>query len=434
VAPKLIVKTERTVTLANRQDSGTTTMTKRARRPGKDSRRRPQGTPSVIFLDDCRWNAFHQLAPLLRRAGVRTIRVSTESRVKTRVASRLLFDRYAILPDESDVGAFREILAGEDVVDIQFAESLGDLVAKSADLLQPDVAEQVGRRISVVDKFVAAGMLAAAGVRTPEVVPVADATPAEMAERFGFPIVVKERVGYGGERVSIVGDLEALVAATSGWGRGTGDLFYEQYVDGTKLNYAAVVSSTGIEQELAYQVTRWRQPVGRASEVETIDDAQLVAFGRRALDVVGCKGLVNMDVIRDVNGVDWLIDFNARAFGGSGNFLAAGIDTSEGYLRAIGLRAAAPKRTKPVVGIRIRVFPTSLEDVIDSGSIPRTVLAFARDSSPYIRWLGVRYWLSEAFLTADSLRLSRKEARAASAPRSLDPIPKAGTMSSTPTR
>jgi len=387
----------------------------------------------VIFLDDCRWNAFHQLAPRLRRAGVRTIRVSTEGRRKTRIASWLLFDRYAILPQGSDVGALREILADEDVVDVQFAESLGDLVAKNADMLHPDVAEQVGRRLSVVDKFVAAGLFAAAGVRTPGVVPVAEATPAEMAQRFGFPIVVKERVGYGGERVSIIRDLETLVAATSGNDASAGDLFYEQYVDGTKLNYAAVISATGIEQELAYKVTRWRQPVGRASEVETIEDVQLVDFGRKALDVVGCTGLVNMDVIRDGNGVDWLIDFNARAFGGSGSFLVAGIDTSEGYLRTIGLRTAPPKRTRPDVGVRIRVFPTCLDDVIDSGSIPRTVLAFVRDSVPYLRWLGGRYWLSELFLTADSLRLSRKESRAPAAPGNVDPAAASETMSSTPT-
>ncbi len=77
-------------------------------------------------------------------------------------------------------------------------------------------------------------------------------------------------------------------------------LFYERFIDGTKLNYAAIVSPTGIEQELTYRVTKWQQPVGRASEVETIDDPQLVAFGRQALEVVGCTGLVNMDVIRDV--------------------------------------------------------------------------------------------------------------------------------------
>ena len=126
-------------------------MTKRARRSGIKSRRRPQGTPSVIFLDDCRWHAFHQLAPELRRAGVRTIRVSTEGRSKTRVTSQLLFDRYAVLPDVSDDRVLKEILAEENVVDIQFAESLGQLVGANTDLLRPEVAEQMRRRLAVLD-------------------------------------------------------------------------------------------------------------------------------------------------------------------------------------------------------------------------------------------------------------------------------------------
>ena len=171
----------------------------------------------------------------------------------------------------------------------------------------------------------------------------------------------------------------------------------------------------------------------RTLALETNFPAGLVALARRALEVVGCTGLVNMDVIRDEHGLDWLIDFNARAFGGSGSFLAAGIDTSEGYLQAIGQRTAAPKRTKPVVGVSFRVFPTCLEDVFESGSIPRTMLAFARDSSPYLRWLGVRYWLSEAFLTADSLRLARRESRAPATRRGPDPVPVTQTMSSSPT-
>jgi hypothetical protein len=247
-------------------------------------------------------------------------------------------------------------------------------------------------------------------------------------------VVVKGSIGYGGERVRIAHDIDELVAAASTLDRGPHTVFYEQCVDGTKLDYAAVVGRVGIEQELAYRVSRWRQPVGGAIEVETIEDSGLTAFARQALEVAGCTGLVNMDIIRDKNGVDWLIDFNARAFGGSGSFLAAGIDTSEGYLRAVGQRAVAPKRTTPVVGVRIRVFPTCLEDVIESGNIPRTVVAFARDSSPYLRWLGVRYWLSEAMLTADSLRLSRKAARALAPQGGLKSAPTPETTSSIPTR
>jgi len=373
-------------------------------------RRRPLGTPCVVFLDDCRWNAFHQLAPKLRRAGVRTMRVSTDRHRMTRIASWLLFDRYVIL-SESNAGVLREILASENVVDIQFAESLGHLVRESAALLRADVAEQVGRRLTVLDKFEASRLFFAAGVRTPAAVRVIDASPHEIADRFGFPVVVKESVGYGGGRVSITHNIDDLVAAALGWGGEPRGIFYEQYVDGTKLDYAAAVSSAAIEQELAYRVTRWREPAGGASEVETIEGPRLIAFARKALEVVGCTGLVNMDIIRDNDGLDWLIDFNARAFGGSASFLATGIDTSEGYLRVIGQRTTPPACPSPTVGVRVQVFPTCLEDVIDSGNIARTALAFARESIPYLRWLGFRYWLSEALSTADAVRLARQEER-----------------------
>ena len=87
---------------------------------------------------------------------------------------------------------------------------------------------------------------------------------------------------------------------------------------------------------------------------------------------VGCTGLVNMDVIRDEKGLDWLIDFNARAFGGSSSFKAAGIDTSQGYLRAIG-SADQPLRRAPahLPTCVFAVFPTCLEDVIDTGAPSR---------------------------------------------------------------
>ena len=306
-----------------------------------------------------------------------------------------------------------DILAGENVVDIQFAESLAELVGQCTDQLQPQIAEQLVRRLAVVDKVVAAKVFTQAGVRTPAMIPVTEITAEEVVKRFGLPIVVKGSIGFGGERVAIAHELDDLVEAVTD-GDDRGDQFFEQFVEGEKLDYAAAVGPTGIEQELAYRVVRWNQPVGRATEVETIDDPELVAFGRKVLDVVGCTGLANMDVIRDGQGLDWLIDFNPRAFGGSGCFRAAGIDTTEGYLRSIGEHSTPIGRMTPATGVHIEVFPTCLEDVIDSGSITRTAVAFMRQSFPYLRWLGWRYWLSEAFLTADTLRIVRKEATARS--------------------
>jgi hypothetical protein len=304
------------------------------------------------------------------------------------------------------------VLAGENVVDVQFAESFCPTVGALAALLAPSVAERVGRRLQMMDKLVAGGRFSAAGVRTPAVLAFADTSAQDAADRFGFPLVVKDRVGFGGERVAIAHDLDELAGETTPWGSREADLFYEEFVTGTKLNYGAVVGDAGIEQELAYRITEWNRPVGRATEIEILDDPQLVAFGRRAVEASGCTGFVNMDVIRDGDGVDWLIDFNARAFGGSGSFMTVGIDISEGYLRVIGARTDPPVHAHAPAGARIRVFPTCLDPVIATGKRARTAAAYVRGSVPYLRWLGLGYWLSEAVHTADSVRRVRKVSRA----------------------
>jgi hypothetical protein len=83
------------------------------------------------------------------------------------------------------------------------------------------------------------------------------------------------------------------------------------------------------------------------------------------------------------------------------------VDTSQGYLRAIGQRSAPPTRAAPVIGARITVFPTTLEELIQRGSIWGTGLTFMRQSAPFLPWLGWRYWLSEALSTAMAVSSAR---------------------------
>ena len=384
--------------------------------------RRRIGTPCVVFLDDARWAAFHQLAPLLRRAGVRTIRVSTGLPTGSRIVSRLVYDRYEVLSPDSDVGALGAILADENVVDIQFVETLGNIVRSNLSALDAGVSEQLRQRLAVQDKFCAAHLFADAGVRTPAVVPVAGASPEDIAARFGFPVVVKERVGSAGANVVIASDIDALIAAVGPLDGTADNRYYEQYVDGAKLNYAAAISSTGVEQELAYRVIRWLLPAGTASEVQTISDPQLEAFGRRAVGVAGCTGLMNMDVIRDREGRDWLIDFNARAFGGAVCFRSAGIDISQGYLRAIEHRLAPAACAKPVADVQFPVFPTCLRETIESGRITRTAMLFMHESWRYLRWVSTGYWLSEALAIAHSVQTCRRAPTQQPAPAPLDSI------------
>jgi len=372
---------------------------------------RHRHAPCVVFVDDSRWAAFHQLSPLLRRAGVRTVRVSVGSRTGSRIASRLVYDRSEVLRDVADTAGLRAILADERVVDIQYVEALGELVRSGLDLLDRTVAERLRQRLAIQDKLFAAELFAAAGVRTPAVVPVGEASPEEVAALFGFPVVVKDRVGSAGANVVIAGDLDALAAAVRSPDAVGVRRYYEQFVDGDKLNYAAAVSDAGREQEFAYRVIRWLMPAGTASEVQTIADPQVIAIGRHAVEVAGCTGLVNMDVIRDHDGRDWLIDFNARAFGGAVCFRSAGIDLSQGYLVALGQRRAPVGRATAVAGVRFPVFPTCLGAVIERGPTRQIAAAFLREARPYLRWIGARYWLSEALAIADSVRTSRRTRR-----------------------
>ena len=396
-------------------------------RPEQRRRRRRLGTPCVVFLDDYRWAAFHQLAPLLRRAGVRTVRVSTGPQAGSRFASRLVYDRYEVLVDPLDAGGLGAILNEENVVDIQFVETLGAIVRPNLRLVDAGVAQRVGQRLAVQDKFAAAHIFGDAGVRTPAVVPVTEVAPDDIATRFGFPVVVKERVGSAGANVVIATDLDALIAAAGRMDESADNRYYEQYVDGEKLNYAAAVTGRGPEQELTYRVIRWLMPAGTACEVQTVHDAQLEAFGRSAVAVAGCTGLLNMDVIRDGEGRDWLIDFNARAFGGAVCFRAAGLDISEGYLRTIGNRAAPVSRAEPVAEVRFPVFPTCLGAVVASGRIGRTATSFVRASWPYLRWVGIRYWVSEALAIAQAVRTARRVRAHQPAPTSPDaPLVRAG--------
>jgi hypothetical protein len=358
----------------------------------------PATAPTVLFVDDSHWHAFMQLSPLLRRQGVRTIRITTEVRTASHVTSSLLFDRHLVVDRSSVPHALAAFLSSENVVDVQFVETVRDLVVDALDMMPPEVGDAITRRLWMMDKMAASASFERSGIRVPATTALLGATPESIIDQYGLPVVVKGRVGCNGDQVLIVDDLEALHDVLARL-RDPESYFCEQYVTGEKLGYAAAVGSDGIAQELTYRVTKWRQPVGSAEEAVTIDDAALAALGRRAVAAARCTGLVNLDVIRDAEGHDWLIDFNPRAFGGLASFVAAGLDLSEGYLSVIGERRSPPTTRGPVVGERVRIFPTCMAEATEGGGLVTTASTYLREARPYLRWLGLRYWLAEAGVT-----------------------------------
>src|SRR5579862_6016283 len=133
--------------------------------PRKISRRK-FGDPAVLFIDDLRWDAFTQLSPLLRRAGVRTIRATTEP--PSRGASKLLFDRVIQLAPSIDGADVLDLVKNEHLIDIQFVESFSNVVEGLVGLLPESAASTVSRRLLVTDKLATSARLRAAGVSAPD--------------------------------------------------------------------------------------------------------------------------------------------------------------------------------------------------------------------------------------------------------------------------
>ena len=374
--------------------------------------RRKAGAPAVIFVDDLRWDAFGQLAARLRHSGIRTVRVTTERGGLTRLATRLLFDRYVILDTRGGNETLRRVLGEENVIDVQVVETFKDLIANSLDRLEPAIAESVQKRLAMMDKYSASRTFAQVGVRTPAVMLASGERPGTVAAQLGLPVVAKARVGCGGGDVVILVSLDELEVAHESLDCAPVGRYFEQFIHGVKLNYAATVSEDGIEQELTYRVSSWLMPVGTATEIETIDDPALAEFGRRAVLASNCTGLINMDIIRDDKGLDWLIDFNARAFGGGANFLSIGVDVSDGYLRSLGRRDVAVVRRFAAANSKICIFPASLGEVLNEGSYRALIVEFLREARPYVKWLGWRYSLSEPLRVIDVAATLRERRRA----------------------
>ncbi|MDT0269468.1 ATP-grasp domain-containing protein [Streptomyces sp. DSM 44915] len=85
------------------------------------------------------------------------------------------------------------------------------------------------------DKFVMKRAVAAAGVPTPEfLVPSSAADAARFAERVGYPVVAKPRLGYASMGVRLVRDAAELAAAAAVWD--PNDVLLESFTEGEVLH------------------------------------------------------------------------------------------------------------------------------------------------------------------------------------------------------
>jgi hypothetical protein len=371
---------------------------KTAGRSGRLLRGTRSDRPStVLFVDDYPWDCFFQLAAGVRRAGFRAVRVTT---TRPSRAASLCFHRSVHISSSPDLVQLSSILAGEDIADVQVVESLAvETYNGLAVMPRSRWSHDWTRRAAAVDKLFVSNLLHARGLRSPQVIAAPVAGAAQVVDALGLPVVCKVRIGSGGLGVWIIPTLDALERLLAE-GCNSDSYFFEQHIGGRPLQYGAVINSGHVELDVTYETVSRTGHMGPASEVFCFEDRDLANTGSQVAESLGISGMINVEVIRDAEGRDWVHDVNPRVWGSFASFRPAKLDLLGTYVRWLrGTDSPIPQRH---VEARLEVFPSGFESSLRSESRMRTHLRFLRSALPYLKWIGPRY------VAYETLRYIRK--------------------------
>ena len=353
--------------------------------------------PTVLFVDDYPWDCFFQLAAGVRRAGFRTVRVTT---ARPSRAASLCFHRSVHLDSSTDLVHLSSILGGEVIADVQVVESLAvETYNRLAVMPGSEWSQDWTRRAAAVDKLFVSNLLNARGLRSPQVIaaPVADA--AHVVDALGLPVVCKVRIGSGGLGVWVVPTLEELERLLA-QGCNSDSYFFEQHIGGRPLQYGAVTNGGHVQLDVTYETVSRTGHMGPAREVFCFEDRDLATTGRQVAESLGISGMINVEVIRDAGGRDWVHDVNPRVWGSFASFRPAKLDLLGAYVRWLGgTDSPIPQRH---VEARLEVFPSAMESSLNSETHMGAHLRFLRSALPYLKWVGPRY------VAYETLRYIRK--------------------------
>jgi ATP-grasp domain len=377
-----------------------------------------KGRPTVVFVDDGDWESFVQLAAGIRRAGIRTFRITTSPR--SLATSLSLFDRTIHLCSLSELDDLAGILDGENVTDMQMTENVAEAISKGLSMMpRSGHTHALTRRLGAMDKTFVARRLREFGLSTPRIMTGPHFNSRHIVEELGLPVVRKLRIGSGGEGISIItshDELEELIAND----QRSDEYFFEEFIEGRELQFGGVFGGRGDDVIVTYETLQRRGALAPASQIRLLEDLAIAQTGRRIVAALGITGIMNINVIRDATGRDWVHDVNPRVFGSFLAFRPAGVDLLQSYIDwvlvsarlpvspASSLRSMRPddERDTPVATTDTKhvassrpgqeswvflVFPAAFRNHSLDENPLRTVGRFCRGAYPYLRWVGPRY-------------------------------------------
>ena len=234
-----------------------------------------------------------------------------------------MVDRYYRIPRTAAAG-FRSALANiaqQERVDAIYVSSPAELdfFALQKDELQRELGLSIFVNPPAVvrvgaDKLETARFLSNAGFAAPETAVSSDEEGWNgIAQRHGFPLIVKPRWGSGSRNVFVVRSADEVRAAATL----VPDMVIQQYLPDETVEYTAGTVSGNDRRVRALIILRRVLLQGTTYRTELIEDANLAAQITRVVESLGAVGPCNVQ-FRVIDGTAYVFEINPRFSGTSG--------------------------------------------------------------------------------------------------------------------
>jgi hypothetical protein len=230
------------------------------------------------------------------------------------------------------------------------------------------------------------------GVRTPEFESTSDlAGSLRVAERWGYPLVLKEEFSCGGHGVTIVQDAAELrdrietgrsLAEKSYRGLGRHLIWsiaglpharnappiLQAFVEGRPAMCTASSWHGRMLDSVSFVAERVHpSPTGTSTVVRFIEHQGMWDAAHLMIEQLGCSGFVSFDFMLDESGDNaYLIEMNARPIGTSHLGRLFGHDLCEGLIACLGGETRPLRAARAQPPERIAMFPKELERFPDN--------------------------------------------------------------------
>ena len=136
--------------------------------------------------------------------------------------------------------------------------------------------------------------------------------------------------------------------------------------------------------------------MGPASEIRVLDDTELRKTGIRVGEALDLSGMVNVNVIREAEGQDWVHDVNPRIWGSAVSFRLVGIDFLGACITWLCGVDTVQSQATPVEGSEFQVYPVAYATNRPDESLFQLFSRFARAARPFTDYVGTTYVLYES--------------------------------------